>query len=414
MKQNVKKKLSEEQKVFLSFLRNALYSDSGAYIIDTPKSYDFWKQIADLSAIHHVLPMIYEQVKHSNLGNVPDQTLMKDWKFKTVQSVLTQEKNTSQFLKIYQKLQNAGYHPLVVKGIILRSLYPNPEYRSSSDEDFWIKKEEYAGCEALLLREGFEKAPYSNEEKMAFDHKASGFHMEVHLVPFASYSALAPVNAAFAGCFDRAMEVEIQGVVLHTLRHEEHMNYMIAHCYQHFSSCGVGIRQIADLMKYAQAYGGTMDWTKVEAFAEKYHLSSFWKCTMAVARQYLGFSCETAHLPEADCTVQEDLEELVADILCGGVYGQATRERVGARVLLASAVKDPDRTLLSGIWKAVFVPQRQLQRQYPWLQNRPYLLPWAWMVRILEKFQKYNHKTIANAITLGSYRTQLAKKYHFI
>lgn len=406
--------LTIEQKVFLQYFRNALYCDQDMYIIEPQKSYEFWKKIADLSSIHHVLPMIYEQVNTNKVRDMIDESLMKEWKFRTIQSVITQEKNTACFLKTYQELQKRGIHPLVVKGIILRSLYKNPEYRMSSDEDIWIRKEEYAECEKILLYEGFEKLVFSNHEKMSFDQKSTGFHIEVHLVPFATGTVQESMNLAFEGCFDRAKIVEIQGIKIRTLCDEDHMNYMVGHCFQHFSRSGVGIRQIADLMKYAETYGSVMDWQKVEDFTKKYHIYEFWKTMMAVARQYLGFSKEKAELPEKDCTVKVDMEELLVDIISGGVYGKSSQERMLGGQVVYAATKEKKGNLFTQMWKVLFVSQKQLQHRYPWVEKRTYLIPVAWTLRILRSLKRYKKRTIMNAVVVGNYRTQLAKKYHFI
>lgn len=415
MKNKVAQELSDAQNVFLHCFKNALCGGSNVNEIETAKSYEFWQELANLSAAHHVMPMIYEQVNKSAVKSTVDRSLMKEWKFKTVQSILRQEKNTACFLKIYQKLQEEGFHPLVVKGVILRNLYCNPEYRSSSDEDFWLPKEEYAGFEKVLLGEGFEKASSSNEEKMSFDCKRTGFHMEVHLVPFSSQFAFAKMNQAFEGCFERQKVVEIQGVQLHTLCDEDHMNYMIGHCFQHFATCGVGIRQIADLMKYAEAYGPGMDWDKVKAFAQKYNLLDFWKTMMAVARQYLGFSCEKANLPEKYCTVQQDLKELMQDILSGGIYGKSAGiERICGSQVVSAAIKEQNASTLTHIRKAIFLAPAQMQINYPWLKKRIYLLPAAWIMRGFRVLKKYRTQTILNSFGVASQRTQLAKKYHFI
>lgn len=414
MKNKITYELSAEEKVFLQCFRNSLFCDSNMYIIETPKSYEFWQKIANLSAIHHVIPMIYEQVNKSPTRDMIDKSLMQEWKFKTVQSILLQEKNTACFLDLYQKLENAGFHPLVVKGIVLRNLYCNPEYRNSSDEDFWIQKEELERCEEFLKQQGFEKASNSDKEKMAFDHKTTGFHIEVHLIPFISESVFEPMNRAFEGCFDRAKIVEIQDVKIRTLCDEDHMNYMIGHCFQHFLTCGVGIRQIADLMKYAETYGPVMNWDEVEAFTRKYNIYEFWKTMMAIAKQYLGFSAEKANIPEEHCIVQENLEELMIDILSGGIYGKTSQERICGSLFVSTAANYKNGNLFAYIWRSIFISPKQLEHRYPWMERRLYLLPIAWVLRIAAIFKEYRKQTIRNAVAVGNYRIQLAKRYHFM
>ena len=53
------------------------------------------------------------------------------FKRRIVQQVMIQTMKTSEFLQLYRFLAEAGIRPLVVKGIVCRELYPNPDYRAS-------------------------------------------------------------------------------------------------------------------------------------------------------------------------------------------------------------------------------------------------------------------------------------------
>lgn len=49
-----------------------------------------------------------------------------------------QTMRTNEFLELNKKLHAAGVRPLVVKGIICRNLYPQPDYRRFGDEDVLV------------------------------------------------------------------------------------------------------------------------------------------------------------------------------------------------------------------------------------------------------------------------------------
>ena len=69
-----------------------------------------------------------------------------------------QAMQTNQFLRLYEHLRNAGVTPLVVKGIVCRSLYPNSDYRISSDEDLLIPSEQFEVCHKAMLDFGMQVA----------------------------------------------------------------------------------------------------------------------------------------------------------------------------------------------------------------------------------------------------------------
>lgn len=56
---------------------------------------------------------------------------------------MMQTMRTNEFLELNKKLQAAGVRPLVVKGIICRNLYPQPDYKQSGDGDVLVPAEQF-------------------------------------------------------------------------------------------------------------------------------------------------------------------------------------------------------------------------------------------------------------------------------
>ena len=66
---------------------------------------------------------------------------------------MIQARKTEEFLALYKRLLEAGLTPMVVKGIICRQLYPQPDSRCSGDEDVLIPKDQFASCHTCFLQE---------------------------------------------------------------------------------------------------------------------------------------------------------------------------------------------------------------------------------------------------------------------
>lgn len=81
------------------------------------------------------MPLIYDAVYNCPAAKQSDPAMLGLFKKRIVQQVTLQAIKTSEFLRLYHFPGEAGIHPVVVKGIICRELYPNPDYRPSSDED---------------------------------------------------------------------------------------------------------------------------------------------------------------------------------------------------------------------------------------------------------------------------------------
>jgi len=126
--------LNKIHSFFLYILKYALQGEK----ITTAPSFTIteWEQLIQLSQQHHVLPLVFETV-HS----IPEFQQLPCYAFLRNQiraQVMVQVQKTLDFQSLYQFLSSKNLHPVVVKGLICRNLYPYPDHRISSDEDLLI------------------------------------------------------------------------------------------------------------------------------------------------------------------------------------------------------------------------------------------------------------------------------------
>ena len=105
-----------------------------------------WDALFHMAMIHRVLPMVYEAVYSCPAAVAANPRLMGFYRLQAIQMVALQAQKTAQFLPMLEKLREAGAEPMVVKGIVCRSLYPNPDHRLSSDEDVLVPPEKFSLC----------------------------------------------------------------------------------------------------------------------------------------------------------------------------------------------------------------------------------------------------------------------------
>ena len=65
-----------------------------------------------------------------------------------MQSIFQQVSRTALFLSDEKELAHLGVQPLVMKGIVCRSLYPKPDLRTSGNEDLLITEKDIATVDA--------------------------------------------------------------------------------------------------------------------------------------------------------------------------------------------------------------------------------------------------------------------------
>jgi hypothetical protein len=136
---------------FLRILRSALrgehYTDAGLTAAE-------WREIFRLAQIHTVLPLVYEAVYDSpslKHGAMPELAVIR---MQVRHQVMVQTVKTAEFQALYDNWIKAGVRPLVVKGIVCRSLYPVPDLRSSGDEDVLVEPGQLQRCCEEMVRFG--------------------------------------------------------------------------------------------------------------------------------------------------------------------------------------------------------------------------------------------------------------------
>ena len=120
-----------------------------------------------------------------------------------------------------------------------------------------------------------EKNP-DEEGEVPYYKKGGSLHIELHKELFSSESeAYGNLNHLFADVFDRKIQEEINGVPIYTMCHTDHLLYLILHAFKHFLHSGFGIRQVCDIVVYADTYGSKIDWDYVLEQCRSIHADIF-------------------------------------------------------------------------------------------------------------------------------------------
>ena len=331
------------------------------------------RSLIRLASIHNVLPLAAEAVW--------DFGTWERLKGKARRLTIYQARRTAEFLLLYEELERRGLQPAVIKGVVLRALYPQPEQRASVDEDMFVSEEEYPRLHQALLACGLYVLgdPTEDAEEVTYKNDERHLYLEVHKRMFASDSdAYGDCNAPFAGCLERTVTVQIEDVAVRTLAPTDHLLYLICHAYKHFLHSGVGIRQVCDMGLFAEHYASQLDWTHIVSACRELHIERFAAALFRIGQQHLGFA-----MPAAFGGYDEDTGPLLEDILTGGLYGAEDINRLHSSTLTLDAVAaDRKGRRRGGALRSVFLPAGDLAGRYPYLRQRPWLVPVAWTQRI--------------------------------
>lgn len=410
------------KELFLEALKASLKNEQVSWEREIPS--DEWEQLFRMAKQHHILPMIYEAVYCCPAAGKADPGIFEPYKRSTVQSVMLQTIKTSEFLGLYHSLSESGLKPLVIKGILCRELYPNPDYRMSSDEDLLIMPEKFAEFHEAMKRYGMrvlnQEMNIWEEHEVPYGKPGSPIYIELHKYLFPPDSdAYGELNDFFDGIFQRAESVSIQDCDILTMNVTDHLFYLICHAFKHFLHSGFGIRQVCDIILFANAYGNQVDWNSILKRCRTIHADLFTAALFQIGEKYLTFDPDQACYPEEWRKISVDEEDMLCDLLDGGIYGDSNMSRKHSSTITLNAVtadKKGKRTGIS-ILKSVFPSAKNLEGRYGYLKNHSYLLPIAWVDRILHyrtELKKSTDNRAADAVRIGSNRVALMKKYGII
>ena len=387
------------------FLHIAKAAVSGG---DFPAESVDWPAVFALAGQQKLLPILFEAVRKMPAAE-ENVALFAVTKQQVIGQVLNQTVRSAEFSDLYHKLRSAGLHPIVVKGQLCSRLYPLKDHRISADDDLYISDAEFMACHKQLLANGLTTDTPADElataDEVSYTKNGSPLYIELHRHLFDSAEdAHDELNHFFADL----NPVEIDGFLAMPLH--EHLLYLLLHAYKHFVRSGIGLRQFCDIGMWARAYHAEIDWQRLHEQCESVHAATFAAAAFRIAGDYLGIEFDLP-TPWSDAV---DVEPLLHDSLCGGVYGSNDLTRLHSSTVTLNAVKASRTGEKSSVLRTVFPKREYLERRYPYLKKRPYLLPVAWVQRLAHytsEKQSGAGNSASGSIKLAKERIELMKLY---
>ena len=405
-------KLTKEQELFLEILKRILHREK--CVLKDEEILTCLKDILRLSSIHMVNPLVVDALYHT----YPEK--MEVYKKRAIDQTVKQAGRTASFLLLYQKMQEAGLSPIVMKGIVSRNMYEEPEARYSVDEDLLIDPDEIHPYHDFLLKHGFhlvgENSHIDTADEISYQNKKNHLYLEVH-------KHLFDPNDEFFGGLSQSFEngeesvkIPIYGTNIKTLGFNDHLLYMICHAYKHLIYSGFGIRQVCDMLLFAETYGKYMDWNKITEALEQHRLTFFAKALLKICVEYLDMDIEKAGCSHLYSHCEIDELPLLQDILTGGIYGAQDENRLHSANITLSAVSAGKQGKRSkGLGASLFPSFSYMSGKYLYLKRLPFLLPFAWLQRIIT-YLKSGNKGLKpqKSLQIGKQRIELLKKYKIL
>ena len=232
-------------------------------------------------------------------------------------------------------------------------------------------------------------------------------------------AAYGDLNRFFRGASHRAVYHSVNGVPVWSLGHTDHLFYLICHAFKHFLHSGFGIRQVCDIIQYATAYGSHIQWEQLARNCQKIRALYFTAAIFRIGQNHLGFDPGKAGMPPVWLDIAVDEGPMLEDLLQSGIYGSSSRSRMQSSniTLDAVAAQKQGRSGHGSLASSLFPNAKKLTGRYPYLKDRPWLLPVAWASRMgqycVDSIQNKGADAV-QSLELGKQRLELLEQYRIL
>ena len=337
-----------------------------------------WNKILHEAEEHQIKGMLYPLVDKEVLQRDLAVDLYEGWKRTTFLQGVGQMRHMMQVQSVLSLLLDAGIQVIVLKGLVLRALYPRPELRTMCDADLLLRSHELERARMLLTQLGYELQETSPIHYTYCKEGALAIELHWTIQDQRLFDDSVVVEDAL---WAQAVPVQIGNLTVHTLSKEDTVIHLCAHMAVHLSEGGFGIRQILDLALFTKQQGNTIDWREVSEKAKVWHLEQFILTLYAVIETLFKIATPEDLVIKGSVN-KRVVKQLIHTIWASGVYGK--RERI--QVLTQGLAKDhskgkqgKDVQVEKRFLCFLFPTVQQLRTEYEYVKKHHWMLPLAWL-----------------------------------
>lgn len=355
----------------------------GAFLrTETPETSENvdWQKLLQLAQIHGVTGILgYMGKKYPICGDPQMKAQLRSLCFNSVAMFAQRNILTDAMVA---ELEKAGIDHILMKGYVLRDFYPVPELRSFNDIDIVIRKADRKRCDVLMMSLGFQR---HTDWEPVYSYFRPNELYEIHTeIMEIDVSGTGEQQAYFRKCWNYAKPVR-----KHSYRFtpEFHFLYLLTHIAKHVYSAGAGIRMYLDIAAFIQHYGNTVRWDRIRKELKVLKLSRFANVVFTAVEDWFGIKCPFGF----DRVLQDVMNPFYEFTLEAGVFGHHQRDQ--ALNSLKHADSGDSSSRLHQVLRKTFPKAKTIQNRYTYLQDKPWLLPAAWVHRFIKNKEKLGQHT---------------------
>lgn len=321
-----------------------------------------WQSIIDFAKRQSLLNIVAYAT--DGLNNQPDEHTLCFLNEFRMQKIVVEAQQELAAQDICKKLDKMGVRHMLLKGSIIKNLYPSPDMRTMGDIDILIDSDRCDEVVKAFIDDGFE---FSGEGDLHSNVKKGNAYIEFHHSMIdSSHKTL----SAYYGDGFKLARKRNGSEFEYKLSDEDFFVFLVAHIAKHYRYGGTGIRSLLDLYVYEKKVP-QLDMNKVEAELEKIGLLTFYKKIQSIAFNWFSGNFDG------------EFDKMSEYIIAGGVYGIEGTEMQNSYIF-DHIDENIHFQKIKTLFKILFLGYDELKIRYPALEGKKILLPFFWIVRFVD------------------------------
>ncbi len=346
--------MNDFQRTVLSLIKAALLDIEP----DVPADFDY-SVAYRLAELQQIVPLVYYgALKDPRFDMDPTANSFFD---RTCRYLSHSTDQMDTVKRICDAFEAEGITYVLLKGALLKALYPSAEMRVMGDADILIRLDEYEHIRRIMRSLGCFPAGESDHEYNWVT--STGLCIELHKRLIPSYNE---DYYAYYGDGWRLMLPPQSGTFAQEMSVEDTYIYLFTHFAKHYRDKGVGMKYVIDFYLYHRHHTD-MDLRYIRHELDHLNLLIFHENIMRMMDVWFN-GAET----------DEVVDFLTDKIFADGAFGRHELSVMSTGVKLAKKNKSVKKQARRN---AIFPPYRSMKLRYPILKVLPFLLPLLWIVR---------------------------------
>lgn len=372
--------------------------------IDIPLNDEFnWEELIEECRRHQILSLVYSGISKEYLKNIDNNTL-ENWKKETFLSGVYQINHIKQISNVLNIFNDNNIPVIVLKGLVVRDLYPKSELRTMGDADILVHEKDLDKVSSILTGIGYVEY---NRNAFHIEFCKGNFYIEVHWT-LANENIFDRVVEFKNELWERAVEVNIGDSNALSMCDEDLLLYLCIHMAKHFIDGGFGIRQVCDVMLVVEQRGKFINWNSFIIKAKRIKIDKFIMSIFAICNKLFSMSIPN-ELQKYKVREDKYMNLIVEAIFANGVHGHSDKIDLMAKQLAYE--NNNNKASIRVSFRRIYFPSSdKLGDKYGYAKKYKLLLPVAWIHRLINAIFRKDY-SVADKIKLSMKGANISKKH---